>query len=129
MGSTCKKTILQLYMREDTEIQQSEHASAIPHTHNTIFIPILNSLRHFNVFVILYLVDSCGGVKGLIIIFKKTVAQPGLETNARPRRVKFRPGEWFVRPDRWASGNFTGIYRPYRDRQPSTNFKRIKSSK
>ena len=23
----------------------------------------------------------------------------GLETNARPRRVKFRPGEWFVRPD------------------------------
>ena len=23
----------------------------------------------------------------------------GLETNARPRRVKFCPGEWFVRPD------------------------------
>ena len=27
------------------------------------------------------------------------VVYPGLETNARPRRVKFRPGEWFVRPD------------------------------
>ena len=26
-------------------------------------------------------------------------ADTGLETNARPRRVKFRPGEWFVRPD------------------------------
>ena len=32
----------------------------------------------------------------------------GLETNARPRRVKFRPGEWFVRPDQ--PGGRVGIY-------------------
>ena len=32
---------------------------------------------------------------------KQTVLEDdaGLETNTRPRRVKFRPGEWFVRPD------------------------------
>ena len=24
---------------------------------------------------------------------------PGLETNARPRLVRFRPGEWLVPPD------------------------------
>ena len=30
---------------------------------------------------------------------KKGELPAGLETNARPRRVKFRPGEWFVRPD------------------------------
>ena len=24
---------------------------------------------------------------------------PGLETNARPRLVRFRPGEWYVPPD------------------------------
>ena len=32
----------------------------------------------------------------------------GLETNVRPRRVKFRPGEWFVRPDQ--PGGRVGIF-------------------
>ena len=39
--------------------------------------------------------------------------QPGLETNARPRRVKFRPGEWFVRPDQ--PGGRVGILRGFID--------------
>ena len=37
----------------------------------------------------------------------------GLETNARPRRVKFRPGEWFVRPDQ--PGGRVGIFRGFID--------------
>ena len=37
----------------------------------------------------------------------------GLETNARPRRVKFRPGEWFVRPDQ--PGGRVGILRGFID--------------
>ena len=27
------------------------------------------------------------------------ITYPGLETNARPRLVRFRPGEWFIPPD------------------------------
>ena len=37
----------------------------------------------------------------------------GLETNARPRRVKFRPGEWFVRPDQ--PGGRVGILQGFID--------------
>ena len=37
----------------------------------------------------------------------------GLETNARPRRVKFRPGEWFIRPDQ--PGGRVGILRGFID--------------
>ena len=39
--------------------------------------------------------------------------EAGLETNARPRRVKFRPGEWFVRPDQ--PGGRVGILRGFID--------------
>ena len=39
--------------------------------------------------------------------------QAGLESNARPRRVKFHPGEWFVRPDQ--PGGRVGILRGFID--------------
>ena len=38
---------------------------------------------------------------------------PGLETNARPRRVKFHPGEWFVQHDQ--PGGRVGILRGFID--------------
>ena len=41
------------------------------------------------------------------------LSNTGLETNARPRRVKFRPGEWFVRPDQ--PGGRVGILRGFID--------------
>ena len=37
----------------------------------------------------------------------------GLEINARQRRVKFRPGEWFVRPDQ--PGGRVGMLRGFID--------------
>ena len=45
----------------------------------------------------------------IIVMSSYAFAKPGLETNARPRRVKFRPGEWFVRPDQ--PGGRVGILR------------------
>ena len=35
----------------------------------------------------------------MVMCDKWNVCMAGLETNARPRLVKFRPGEWFIRPD------------------------------
>ena len=47
------------------------------------------------------------------LLCKPAEARAGLETNARPRRVKFRPGEWFVRPDQ--PGERVGIFRGFID--------------
>ena len=38
------------------------------------------------------------------MLFVDVLCSTGLETNARPRRVKLRPGEWFVRPDQPGGG-------------------------
>ena len=62
-----------------------------------------------------------------------TAPFPGLETNARPHArgelnsIQASGSSDLTSPV--ASGNFKGIYRPYRERQPSTNFKWIESSK
>ena len=63
----------------------------------------------------------------------KVEGHAGLETNARPKLVKFRPSEWFFRLDQ--PGGRVDIlrgsiyHRAYCDHQPSTDFKWIKSSK
>ena len=36
---------------------------------------------------------------GQIQLLNFSDCQTGLETNARPRLVRFRPGEWYVPPD------------------------------